>query len=348
MAKTEFPALLAALLERAKPGELMAAAFRTCGLVPVNKEEVIKNLPRLNQADATANRRLLDETFGERLQALRGVDQPKKKQRGKKVAPGKSFTAPDSSSSEEDADNLLMSEVEDRVEDRVEEDSEEEIVRPTTKRIRATVPVETSSDSEADPVAGPSGCSKPASTRVKSKNASLYRSQQEEFAVGSFVVAMYEGTWYVGQVEGEEPDQEVEGFTLVKYMEKKGENRFYFSQKDLLRTLNSDILLRIDPPIPVTNRGFWGLPQDILKKVGQLVKAWFILKLGSFLLSNFPILAIQNQYLYFHLHKAVYFYESLISINHFFLLFNRSITITIKMLNICDYLLCIMFFWTKI
>lgn len=170
MAKTEFPALLAALLERAKPGELMAAAFRTCGLVPVNKEEVIKNLPRLNQADATANRRLLDETFGERLQALRGVDQPKKKQRGKKVAPGKSFTAPDSSSSEEDADNLLMSEVEDRV----EEDSEEEIVRPTTKRIRATVPVETSSDSEADPVAGPSGCSKPASTRVKSKNASLY------------------------------------------------------------------------------------------------------------------------------------------------------------------------------
>jgi len=33
---------------------------------------------------------------------------------------------------------------------------------------------------------------------------------------------VYDKAWYVAQVEGEEPEEETEGFTLLKYMERKG------------------------------------------------------------------------------------------------------------------------------
>lgn len=294
IAKSEFPALLAALLERANPGQHMEASFRTCGLFPIDKQQVIKRLPR-KDGNATANRQLLDETFGERLENLRGVDKQISKKRGKKVAPGKSFTAVDedeTSESEEEADNPLT------MEESEVEDSEEELARPINKKIRGSV--ETSSDeSEAEPQPGPSGSSNsskgkavPNSSNIKAKNissssssaknVSSSSSQPEEFPVGTFLVAMYEGTWFVGQVEGEDPDEEAEGFTLIRYMERKGDNRFLYSSKDILKTLNTDILLKTEPPIPVSNRGFWGLPQETVKIVEKLVKEWSILILRAF------------------------------------------------------------------
>ncbi len=93
---------------------------------------------------------------------------------------------------------------------------------------------------------------------------------------------MYDGSWYVGQVEGEDPDEETQGFTLIQYMERKGDNKFVWSKKDMLKTLNTDILLKTEPPIPVSSRGFWGLPQQTLKIVEKLVKEWSILILRTF------------------------------------------------------------------
>ncbi len=155
IAKSEFPALLAALLVKANPGQHMEASFRACGLCPIDKEQVIKRLPR-KDGNAKANRQLLDETFGERLENLRGVDKKISKKRGKKVAPGKSFTALDeeeTSGSEEEVDIPLTME-ESEVEDSEVEDSEEEL-RPTNKKIRGSV--ETSSDeSDAEPSPGTS------------------------------------------------------------------------------------------------------------------------------------------------------------------------------------------------
>jgi hypothetical protein len=40
------------------------------------------------------------------------------------------------------------------------------------------------------------------------------RKQAEMFPVGSYVAAVYDGDWYVAQVEGEEPEEETEGYTL--------------------------------------------------------------------------------------------------------------------------------------
>jgi hypothetical protein len=85
--------------------------------------------------------------------------------------------------------------------------------------------------------------------------------------VGSYVAAVYDKEWYVAQVEGEEPKKEKNGYSLQKHMERKGNNQFVWgSWKDTLKTVNTDILRRVDPQIPVSSR-LWGLPKDIEKRM---------------------------------------------------------------------------------
>ncbi len=80
------------------------------------------------------------------------------------------------------------------------------------------------------------------------------------FPVGSFVAAVYERHWYISQVEGEEPENDCDGFILLKYMQRIGNNQFIWGRvPDLLKTIHFDILLKTDPPIPVSNR-YWGFP----------------------------------------------------------------------------------------
>ena len=63
-----------------------------------------------------------------------------------------------------------------------------------------------------------------------------------------------------------------EGFTLLKYMERNGVNQFVLvKQSDRLKTLHTDILLKVAPPIPVSSR-LWGLPKDVVKKVLKLFR----------------------------------------------------------------------------
>jgi hypothetical protein len=58
--------------------------------------------------------------------------------------------------------------------------------------------------------------------------------QAEIFPVGSYVAAVYDDELYVAQVEGREP----EGYTLLKYMERKGNNQFVWgSVNDTLKTI---------------------------------------------------------------------------------------------------------------
>ena len=88
-----------------------------------------------------------------------------------------------------------------------------------------------------------------------------------EYQVGSFVVAVYEGRWYIAQVEGEDPDEETEGFTLLLYMDHKGFNQFSWGEKkDILKTNDKDIICDVRPPIPVSSRAM-GLRKDDLDKV---------------------------------------------------------------------------------
>ncbi len=85
----------------------------------------------------------------------------------------------------------------------------------------------------------------------------------DQYLVGSFVVAVYEKAWYIAQVEGEDPEEELDGFTLLKYMSHIGHNQFVWSNHvDRLKTNNSDILLKLELLVPISFR-FFGLPKEI-------------------------------------------------------------------------------------
>jgi hypothetical protein len=94
----------------------------------------------------------------------------------------------------------------------------------------------------------------------------------EDFQVGSFVAAVYDGTWYIAQVEGEEPEEETEGYSLLKYMNKVGNNQFVWGSDDTLKTINSDIMMKVDPPIPISSR-LWGLPKEVVKEIEVLMSS---------------------------------------------------------------------------
>jgi hypothetical protein len=79
-------------------------------------------------------------------------------------------------------------------------------------------------------------------------------------------------------MEGEDVEDEFEGFTLLKYMERRGENQFVWGQvRDTFKTNNQDILLKVEPPVPVPSRLF-GLPKNVVAEVEKLfrVKWWSI------------------------------------------------------------------------
>ena len=70
---------------------------------------------------------------------------------------------------------------------------------------------------------------------------------------------MYEwGGGVIRQVEGEEPEEEKDGLVLVKYMKHSGgrvKNSFIWpSKSDMLQTNVYDIVCKVDPPIPISNR----------------------------------------------------------------------------------------------
>ncbi len=85
-------------------------------------------------------------------------------------------------------------------------------------------------------------------------------------------------------MEGEDPDEESDGFTLLKYMSRIGHNQFVWGNHvDRLKTNNADILLKVESPVPISSR-FFGLPKEILKKVDKLfLVTWSII--STFILS---------------------------------------------------------------
>ena len=113
--KSEFPTLLKQLMDTVKPGRHLPRAFEKCGLFPVNQDKPMERIPSRHMAlDKDSTRALLNATFGEKLEQLRGVGPSQKKKRGKKVAPGKSYCEEEEEEEEEtededdvDVDDLL-------------------------------------------------------------------------------------------------------------------------------------------------------------------------------------------------------------------------------------------------
>jgi hypothetical protein len=166
------------------------------------------------------------------------VGPTEKKKRGKKIPPGKSYCEEEKTEDEDDVDveELLLG-------------AGDETETRSAKKKKWSVESESESEQEFEeevPIA------------VKSPPT---------YAVGSYVVATYDDEWYIALVEGEEPDEETPGFTMLKYMERRGRNSFVWgTTRDTLKTNNRDIVRVVDPPIPVSSRLF-GLPKDVLKDI---------------------------------------------------------------------------------
>lgn len=71
---------------------------------------------------------------------------------------------------------------------------------------------------------------------------------------GSYIVAMYQGDWFVGQVmdkNGEPEAEEGEEYLLVNFMERTGGDRLKWPARlDILNTLKDDVLFSCLPPTP--------------------------------------------------------------------------------------------------
>jgi hypothetical protein len=194
----------------------------------------------------------IDNALLQRLEVRRFGD-GKKKPRGKKVPAGQSYTAEIEDSSEE---NDLG--------------SEEEEDDPVSEEEQAEDEEEQAEDEE----------------------------EQEELPdldrpirkAGTFVVALYEGQWFLAEVCADQKNVG-KGYVRLNYMVLKGTNCFAWGAKpDLVVTLEEDIILDGVVPEPLNSRGHWGLTKNDLKKIPPsmvvvylpILLTFFVIFLGFF------------------------------------------------------------------
>ena len=228
-----FPAMLKELIEALDPEKDLPEAFEKCGLMPINREKVLAEIPSRLQTEEIAQH--VDAGLIERLEIRRFGD-GKRKPRGKKVAPGTSYTA-------------VQEEEEDEDDSEKEDDVREEDVREEDAREDGA---ENESDDELPDLPGPSGTKK------------------------GFVVAVYEGQWFLAEVSKDQTGVKA-GYTKLSYMVIKGSNRFAWGNPDLHTTLNSDILMSDVVPEPVNSRGIFALNKNDLKLVTVLMVVVYFL-----------------------------------------------------------------------
>lgn len=101
--------------------------------------------------------------------------------------------------------------------------------------------------------------------------------------MGSYVVAVYEGSWFLAEVSKDQTNVGKD-YTRLIYMQIKGTNSFNWDFKtDIVVTLDEDILLEAVEPQPVNSRGHLGLNKKDLKLVlSRMVVVYFILFLNLF------------------------------------------------------------------
>jgi hypothetical protein len=284
--KTDFPRLLAETLDRADPGKNMAAAFNKCGLYPVNIDRAVERIPDREMECDDSIREILHSNLGEKLEQLRGdPSSQKKKPRGKKtkIPAGMSYTAvqedEEEEETEDDPDEILQpSTSNSKKGDKKMEDKEEQSSQKNRNKYRYQQRFSMESESESDEAEELPNLDDSEEEEEQGKGEMDSEEETDGYMVGSFVVAVYDKKWYIAQVEGEDPEEECKGFTLLKYMERRGENQFVWGQvRDTLKTNNQDILLKVEPPIPVSSRLF-GLPKNVVAEVEKLlrVKWWSI------------------------------------------------------------------------
>jgi hypothetical protein len=240
------------LLQRVDAKKLLPEAFRKCGLAPLNREEVLQRIPSSLTSQQIA--RHLDQQLVEKLEVRRFGDVPKRKGRGPKIAPGKSYSALEEEEDSPEEEEDSPEEQEDSPEE--EEDSPEE---------------EEGGGDEVHAQAGGSGV-----RRNKSRAGGVQYEEEDDKD---------------DEEEEEESDEELPDPELRPPTEKisgtmaiKGTNVFTWPNKDdRVITYNDDILLENIDPIPLNSRGHFGINEKDLKRV----QSWMVVVYCPLIQSSF-------------------------------------------------------------
>jgi hypothetical protein len=271
--KTEFPRMIKELLLALKPKEHLPKAFEKCGLCPINRQKVLDRIPSVLESEDIA--RNLDQQLLKKLEVRRFGEGPKKKPRGKKVPAGDSYTAQENSEEEEEE-----SELEDEVEE--DETEDEEVEGDVDGDIDGDVDKEDEELPDLDI---------PSSSRM-----------------GSYVVAVYEGSWFLAEVSRDQKNV-TRGYTRLSYMTIKGNNCFSWGPKpDLHVALDEDILLEAVVPEPVTSRGHLGLKKTDLQLVLSLM---VVVYFPSLLTYSFPFF-INLLFPLFHFGLKIFLFKTIL------------------------------------
>lgn len=216
--------------------------------------------------------RHVDQVLLSRLEVTRFGDKDKKKvPRGKKIPAGQSYSAPPESGSSSDETDLdepgSSSDESDVDEPQVSSGKKKSIIEDSEEESEAGDVNEASKESDGElPDLELPGTSRAGGSMPKSLPKKTNR-WQESLPVGQYVAAVYNGDWYIAQVEGEEEEEEKQGYTLLKYMKREGYNMFIWSKLDMLQTLHVDILMPTPAPVPTSNRGYCGYDKKVLGEV---------------------------------------------------------------------------------
>lgn len=221
LAKPEFPKMLRELMEKMEPKQKLVNAFRKCGLVPIDPTQVMEKIPHRLATEEIAQH--VDQQLLKNLEVRRfGDPSKKKKPRGKGVPVGASISAAKDSSSEE------------------EEEDVDDIIDGHRGKKNKEVSVSESEESETD--------SLPDLTATGTGTATL--------PAGTLVAACYEGEIFIAEVT-ESQRGLMEGYTRLSYTAPRGINVFAWPDvKDIMPTLNEDILVKKIVVEPFNSRGF--------------------------------------------------------------------------------------------
>lgn len=256
--KQSFPGLLKKLMEK-DYGPSIRSGFEGTGLFPVNVERPLSKLPK--ELEARVVETAVQEQLLKRLADMRHImpatkhaDRPKKSQ---KLPAGAAYTCPvrvraDSETSEE------------------EEELEEPVAvtrqRSFMSRLRGSGD-NNNDDSNSDIDSFSDGESEDERRGniekiVENLNEKEDQEEQDEpeeqiYPPQSFVVAVYQGDWYVGQVldkKGEPEALDDEDYLYCSFMERTKGDLLKWPQKiDKLNMLKEDILFLCQPPAPCSH-----------------------------------------------------------------------------------------------
>jgi hypothetical protein len=256
--------------------ENLPAAFKKCGLSPIDRNKVLERIPSVEEAEKVA--RNLDKELLKKLEVRRFGD-GKKKPRGKKVPAGQSYTKDLETTDEEDSEEEGSQETSEEEEDDVEEQSEnsdvgvgnsneefeyEELLPDLDEPSGSGMASSHGADSSnrAD-----NGSGVTSGSGVASLSGVASSSGVASCRMASYVVANYEGQWFLAEVYRDQEGVD-KNYTRLNYMQIKGNNSFAWGKKpDLHEAFNEDILLRNVLPEPVNSRGNLGIKKKDLQIV---------------------------------------------------------------------------------